>query len=502
MDTIQPLWAGIQAMLAPEALVCIVFGCFIGTLVGALPGLGPSAGVAILLPFSFALPPAPGLGMLISIYLGAMYGGRISSILINTPGESSAIMTCVDGYPLMRQGKGGKALGISAASSFFGGSVAIVFMTFLTPAMASVALAFGAPEKFTVMLFALIAISFATDSTSPKGVIMVLLGLLLATIGAEFVSGKSRLTFGIPEMLDGIDYIAVAVGVFGLTEVLLGIEALGEEVVPDTKIKLSSMLPSWIDIKSVSKVTVMSTFMGLIIGILPGAGATISSFAAYGAAKKISKNPEKFGHGSLEGVAAPEAASNACVPGALAPMMAMGIPGSNVAAIIMGGFMVHDLQPGPLLFVKTADVAWAIIGGLYVSNLILLLLNTGMIPMFIYLVNISQPVLYPSVAFLCLIGVYTIKGSMFDVGIMILFGILGYLFKKGGYPVAGMLLALILGSGIEESFRQSLIMSMGDYTIFFTRPIALCFAVATLLLIIFPFINAFYKKMKTTPTGA
>ena len=496
MEILNSLLDGFFTMLNPVSVLWIIVGSVFGTLVGALPGLGPSAGVAILLPVSFALRPADGLSLLISVYLGCMYGGRITSILINTPGDPAAIMTCLDGYPLLRQGKGGVAMGISCLSSFVGGMVGIIFLTFFTPVLAKAALAFGPPEIFSVMLFSLIAISMATDSTSIKGVLMVVFGLLIATIGSEFVTGKARLTFGIPYMLDGIDFVPAAIGIFGLTEVFLGMEKTLKDRILKFSMKLKSLLPTLSDIKQAIRPTILGTLLGISVGVLPGAGATLATFVAYGFAKKTSKHPEQFGKGAVEGVAAPEAANNACVAGALAPMMSLGIPGSSVAAMIMGGFIAHDLQPGPMIFIKTADVAWAIIAGLYIANLILLFINLAMIPVFISLIRIAQPVLFPTVGILCVIGMYSVNQSMFDVIVMLIFGILGYLFKKGNYPAAGLILALILGGNIEQTFRQALIISQGSYSIFVVKPISLCFLIATVICLAFPFFKN-YKKTKT-----
>ena len=495
MEIINSLLGGFQMMLHPLPVFWVLVGAMTGTLLGALPGMGPSTGVAVLMPLSFALPPAQGLSLLISIYLGAMYGGRISSILINTPGDAAAIMTCVDGYPLTTKGKAGVALGVGGISSFIGGFIGIIFMTFFTPALASVAVAFGPPEMFAIMIFSLIAISVATDSTSIKGISMVVFGLLLATIGTEHVQGKSRFTFGIPYMLDGIDFVPAAIGMFGITEVMIGMEKSLKERVLQFSVKIKNLFPSLADLKRITKPTILGSILGTIVGVLPGAGATLASFVAYGAAKKTSKYPEEFGKGAIEGVAAPESANNACAAGALSPMMALGIPGSAVAAMIMGGFIIHDLQPGPMLFIKTADVAWAIIAGLYIANFLLIIINLALIPAFVSLIRVSQPVLFPVVGVLCVIGVFSINQSLFDVIVMLVFGIIGFFCRRAKYPVAGLLLALILGDKIEQTFRQSLIMSQGSYGIFVMKPVALGFLIVTLLCIIYPLFNS-YKKYK------
>jgi len=493
MENLTFLYNGIESMLTPIKLFWVVAGSMLGTLIGAMPGLGPNTGVAVLLPFTFAMPADSGLLLLISIYLGCMYGGRISSILINTPGDAAAIMTCVDGYPMMQQGRGGAAMGISALTSFVGGMIAIVFMTFFAPLLANAALAFGPPEYFAVMIFSLIAINSVTESTSLKGLLMVILGLLLAMVGADYVSGQSRLTFGISHLLDGIDFVPVAIGIFGLSEVFSGIEKLADKKLIEYSMKLSALFPTRQDLRESIKPTIIGTILGIIIGVLPGAGATLSTFAAYGAAKKFSNHPEKFGHGSIEGVAAPEAANNATVAGALTPMLALGIPGSSVAALIMGGFIVHDLQPGPLMFQKTPDIAWAIIGGLYIANVVLLVVNSALIPLFVTTIRIVQPFLYPLVAVLCVLGVYSVNGSMSDVWIMVIFGVLGFFMKKGNFPTAGLLLALILGPTIENTFRQSLIMSQGNYSIFYQSTISLTLFVATVLFFFYPIARSWIK---------
>ena len=487
--------AGILNCLTPEKLLWVVLASTLGTLIGAIPGLGPNVGVAVLLPLTFAMDSSLGLLVLIGIYLGCMYGGRISSILINTPGDAAAVVTCFDGYPMMQQGRGGVALGISAISSFIGGMIGIIIMTFLSPVLANWALAFGPPENFLVMLFSLLAICSISDTSSAKGLLMIAAGLLFAMVGSDYVSGHLRLTFGITEMMDGIDFVPVAVGIFGLSEVFVQIgkkEKLGEGLVR----KLDSMFPSRKDLKEAAKPTLIGTVVGLVVGILPGAGATISTFAAYGAAKKLSKHPELYGKGSLEGVAAPEAANNATVPGALTPMMALGIPGSSVAALIMGGFIVHNLQPGPLMFQKTPEVAWTIIGGLYIVNVVLMVVNTAMIPVFVYCIRASEKYLYPLVAVLCVLGSYTLGYSMFDVLVMVVSGVLGYFMKIGDYPISPFLLALILGPTIENTFRLSLIMSEGSYSVFFGSTISVVLAVMTIALFVFPFIQLVRQKLQ------
>lgn len=495
LEILKSLGGGFAAMMTPTAFLWVFVGGMIGTVVGAIPGLGPSCGIALLLPISYSLPRVEGLSLIIAVYLGAMYGGRISSILINTPGDNAAVMTCIDGYPLMKQGKGGKALGISCYSSFVGGMVGIICMTFLTPWLAKAALAFGAAETCIVMLFGLVAISLATDSKSVRGLLMVAIGLLMATMGSEYVTGKLRLTFGIPELFDGINFVPAALGLFGFTEVLCGMEEKIKSTMAGVKVSLKSTFPTGKEIKSVTKSTFLGTVLGLFVGILPGAGATLATFVAYGAAKKASKNPEEFGKGSLEGVAAPEAANNACVAGALTPMMAIGIPGSSVAALIMGAFIIQDLQPGPLMFERTPDVAWAIIAGLYIGNILLLLMNIGLIPVFTWLVRISEKVLYPCVAFLCVVGAFCLQNSMFDVIIMLIFGFLGYFMRKGGYPVAGLLLALILGNDIELNFRQAMIISKGSLSIFWGSPLCIVFTSLTVICIFLPVFKWAFDKI-------
>ncbi len=483
---------GIYSCLTLQKLLWLTISALLGTLIGAIPGLGPSVGVAVLLPLSFSMDSDVGILVLIGIYLGAMYGGRISSILINTPGDAAAVVTCFDGYPMMQQGRGGAALGISAASSFIGGMIGIIVMTFLAPPLANWALAFGPPENFLVVLFSLFAICSVSDTGSLKGVLMIAAGLLLAMVGVDHVSGGVRLTFGSIYMLDGISFVPVAVGIFGLSEVL--VQFFHPEKLNINTGKLDSVFPSRNDIKKSVKPTLIGTIIGLVIGILPGAGATISTFAAYAAVKKLSKTPEEFGKGIVEGVAAPEAANNATVPGALMPTLALGIPGSSIAALIMGGFIIHDLKPGPLMFQKTPDVAWAIIGGLYVVNIVLLIMNTALIPLFVYCMRVSEKFLYPLVAILCILGTFTLKYSMFDVSIMIAFSAIGYFMKIGKYPIPPFLLALILGPMTENNFRLSLGMSRGDYKIFITSHISIAFTILTSSLIIFSIIKTVQNK--------
>ena len=496
MDIFNSLLGGFAMMLNPTALLWIVVGSFIGTFVGALPGLGPSAGVAILLPVSFALQPAEGLSLLIAIYLGCTYGGRITSILLNVPGDPAAVVTCFDGFPLMKQGKGGKALGCTGISSFVGGMIGIIIMTFFTPLLANVALAFGPPELFSVMVFALIAVNMATDNSSKKGMIMLFFGLVLATVGADYLTGRMRLVFGIPKLMDGIQFVNAAVGLFGLAEVFIGMEQTLKERLLSVKGDVGNLFPTWAELKSITKATLIGTSVGCTVGMLPGSGCTVCTFVAYGACKKASKHPEMFGKGSLEGVSGPEAADNASVAASMIPMLALGIPTSATAAMIMGGFIMHDLQPGPMMFIKSADVAWAIIAGLYICNFILLFINMGMVPLFVGMIRAAQPILYPTVAVLCIIGIYSINNSMFDVIVTMVFGVIGYFAKKGRFPVAGLLLALILGPNLEATFRQTAIMARGDYTIFLTRPIAMVFLILTVLTFVYPIISNKIFKTK------
>ncbi|GEL78561.1 tripartite tricarboxylate transporter permease [Tenuibacillus multivorans] len=495
MDLFSNIGLGLDLVLNWQVLLLIFGGSIIGTLAGTLPGIGPSAGIALLLPVALGLPAGPALVFLSSIYLGTMYGGRITSILINVPGDSPAIVTAWDGYPMMKKGQGGIAMGISAISSFIGGLIALIVLAVAAPLVSQWALSFSSPEYFTMMLFGFATIASLSDKNYIKSIIMVLFGLLVGMVGMDFISGFGRYDF-VPELYDGFDFVAIIIGLYGIGEVLFNVETSFKLNIKKENVKLNSIFPKWKDIKKVTASTLRGTGIGSFIGMLPGAGGTMATFLSYSTEKSVSKEPEKFGKGKMEGLAGPEAANNASVGGALMPMLALGIPGGGGTAVLLGALIVFGLQPGPRIFETSADVVWIIIVGLFVANILLLFANVFLIPFFVKIMYYGQNYLGPIIAFICLVGAFSLSYLVFDVWVAIAFGILGYILKKLDYPTAPFILAIILGPMAEDSFRQSMIMSRGDYSIFFTRPLALTFFILAILFLVYPVIKRKFKSNK------
>ncbi|ACL20015.1 putative tricarboxylic transport membrane protein [Desulfitobacterium sp. LBE] len=502
METLQNLAMGLSVATDPMNLLYCVIGVMFGIVIGALPGLGPSAGIAILLPLTFGTDPVAGIIMLAGIYYGAMYGGSITSILINTPGDASAVMTTLDGHPLAKQGRAGQALGMAAFASIIGGTVCVVLFMFLAPALAEFAITFGPPEYFALMVLGLTTIGGMTGKFPAKGYMSALVGLFIATIGLDLVQGIPRFTFGAYELYEGIDFIPVAMGLFGIAELLVISEG-GEKIKVSKKdLTWRKQLPNKEDWKYAGPHIARGTGIGFFIGMLPGAGATIASFISYGIARKISKRGDKFGTGVIEGVAAPESANNAASMGAMVPLLTLGVPGSGSTAVMMGALMMFGLTPGPLLFENNPDFVWGLIGSMYIGNFLLLIAAMLCVPLFVKVLNVSSPILNAVVMAFILIGAYSLNNSMFDVGLTILFGILGFFMKKLEFPATPMVLALVLGALLETSLRQSLIISNGNPAVFFTRPISGTILVISILAIIWPFIRKGIQVIKNSGKAA
>ncbi|MBD1381786.1 tripartite tricarboxylate transporter permease [Metabacillus arenae] len=499
---LQFLMEGFVSLLNPQVIMWCLVGVTLGTLVGALPGLGPTAGVALLLPLCFSLDTLEALVLLMGIYQGTMYGGRMSSILVNVPGEASAVVTAFDGYPMTKKGKAGYALALSAIASFIGGMIGFMGLVFLTPLVADWALIFSSPEYFALILFALLATSGLGDQSLLKGLIAMGLGLLLSMVGMDAIQGSQRLTFGLLGLWDGIELVVVAVGIFGISEVLVNIESKGKRSGDGDssdiarKIPFKELFPTIKQIISNGWSIVRGALTGFFVGTLPGAGATVATFLSYSTEKKLSKTPEQFGKGKDQGLSGPESANNASIGGALIPLFSMGIPGSGTGAILLGALIMLGLQPGPLMIEKSGDIIWATIAGLMLANVLLLILNTAFVPGFAWLIEVVKPYLAPLIAALCFIGVYMINYSYFEVGLMLLLGVLGYFLKKFHFPLAPIVLALVLGGMLETNYRQSLLLSHNDFSIFFTRPIALVFMLLTIFVLIFPIIKKVFKIEK------
>lgn len=507
MDSILPLLgAGILEALQPLNLMMIFIGCAIGLLVGAMPGLGSVNGVAILLPITFLVPPTAAIIFLAAIYYGAMYGGAISSITLGIPGASTAVATVFDGRPLAQQGKADQALSAAAVASFVGGSISVVLFTLFAPPLAAFALKFGPPEEFALMVLAFATFIGLGGDDIPKTIFSILIGLVLAAVGLDIISGQPRLIFGnLPGFLHGVNFLVLAIGIYGIGEMLWTLETTkGKVVVHKVKLSVQSMLRNLADIKRYIGTTSLGSLLGYFVGTLPAAGATPASLMSYGIAKTFSKNPDSFGKGNVSGVAAPEAANNAASTGSMLPMITLGIPGSPTTAILLGGMIIWGLRPGPLLFTEHPDFVWGLIGSLYIANLVTVLINLAFIPVFVKVLTLPFTILAPVIYILCIVGGYAPTQTMHDVWLMFLFGIVGYLMRKLNYPVAPAVLAIVLGPLAERSLRQSLLASQGDMLTFIERPISgVCIAFAVALMV-YPLVRkwrASKQKQRATDAG-
>ena len=473
---------GFGVALSVQNLMYCFFGVLLGTLVGVLPGIGPLATIAMLLPITFSLPPIAALIMLAGIYYGAQYGGSTTAILVNIPGESSSVITCLDGYQMARQGRAGPALAIAAIGSFFAGSVATVVIALFAPPLAEVALKFGPAEYFSLMVLGLVGATVLASGSLIKAIAMTILGLLLGLVGTDVNSGVARFTFGIPEIYDGIGFIIIAMGLFGFTEIVLNLEqGEGREVFVK---KISNIMPTWKDIKDSAGAIMRGTAIGSVLGILPGGGALLSSFAAYAVEKKIG-DPSNFGKGEIRGVAAPEAANNAGSQASFIPMLTLGIPSNVVMALMIGAMMIQGIAPGPQVMTERPELFWGMVASMWIGNLMLVILNLPLVGIWVKLLSVPYRLLYPSILLFCCVGVYSISNQPFDVMLAALFGVLGYVFIKLECEPAPLILGFILGPMMEENLRRTMLLSRGDATVFFTKPISgALLAVAILLLLI------------------
>jgi len=488
MDIAAGLLHGFAVALTPGNLLWCFVGCFLGTVVGVLPGLGPAATIAMLLPLTFQMSPTSGIIMLAGIYYGAKYGGSTTSILLNVPGESSSVVTCLDGYQMARKGRAGAALGIAAIASFVAGTVGVIALMLISPPLAKFALSFSSPEYFALMSLGLAMVVLLAGKSLVKALLSMLVGLWVASMGTDLFTAQSRFTFGQSELLDGVDFVVVAIGIFALGEVLGNMEVReGSEMLPVPK-GLRNLLPTLEELKACRFAFLNGSVIGFLIGILPGAGSTIASFISYGVEKAVSKHPEKFGTGVPEGVAAPEGANNSETGGALVPMLTLGIPGSSTTAILLAALVLWGLKPGPLMIQDNPSLFWGLVASMYVGNVMLLILNIPLIPLFAQILKLPVALLYPMIFGISIVGVYSVSGSLFDVWMLSAFGLLGYLMRKLDYPSAPLILGLVLGDSMERALRQSLMMSSGDLAILVSRPISavmLALAVVILLLPVF-----------------
>lgn len=484
---------GFEVALQFSNLFACFMGVLVGTLVGVLPGIGPSAAIAILIPITFNMSPVTAVIMLAGIYYGAMYGGSTTSILVNIPGESASVVTTLDGYKMALQGRAGPALGIAAFGSFIAGTLSVIGLMIVAVPLSKIALNFGPPEYFSLMCLGLVILVNLTGKSVSKGIMMGLLGLTLSFIGLDTITGLPRFNFGMIELMNGISLVPLIMGVYGIGEVLINIEE-GEGRGEIVKAKITGLLPSLRDWKDSASAIMQGSLTGFFLGVLPGGGATISSFMAYALQKKISKHPEKMGTGAIEGVAAPEAANNAAVGGSFIPLLVLGVPTNAVIAIIMGALLIHGIKPGPDLMVKSPEIFWGFVASMYIGNAMLLVLNLPLIPLWVQILKVPYRVLFPLIILFTIIGSYSVNNSIFDILIMITFGMVGYFLKKFKYDAPPLILAFVLGPMIEESLRQSLIISRGKLAIFISRPFSLAFLILSALLMLSSLIPMIRKK--------
>src|SRR5438874_1645538 len=483
-ELLSNLWMGFQVAANPFNILFCLLGALVGTLVGVLPGIGTVATIAMLLPITFGLPPVGALIMLAGIYYGAQYGGSTTSILVNIPGESSSVVTCLDGHEMAKAGRAGPALAIAAIGSFFAGCVATVLVAALGGPLTSVALLFGPAEYFSLMVLGLIFAVVLAKGSVLKAIAMILFGLLLSMVGSDLETGAGRMTFDIPELADGIGFTNIAMGVFGFAEIIRNLE-LPAESRDIVKAKISGLMPTRKDLIDSAGAIARGTILGSILGILPGGGAVVASFAAYTFEKKVAKDPSRFGRGAIEGVASPESANNAAAQTSFIPLLTLGIPPNAVMALMVGAMTIHGIVPGPQVMTKQPELFWGMIASMWIGNLMLIIINLPLVGVWVTLLRVPYRLLFPSIIVFCCIGIYSINNSPTDVVISAIFGIIGFWLVKHDFEPAPMLLGFVLGPLMEENLRRAMLIARGDVTVFFTRPIsAVLLTIAIILLVI------------------
>ena len=492
---------GFQQALTQQNLFFAVVGITLGTIIGVLPGLGGANGVAILLPLTMRMPPTSAIILLTSIYWGALFGGAITSVLFNIPGEPWSVATTFDGYPLAKQGKGGQALTAAFTSSFVGALFSIILITFFAPLLADVALHFGPPEIFAIQFLTFSSFVGLGGGSAVKSLVSILLGFILACVGLDIVTGQLRMTFGVTELMQGFDFIIAVIGLFGIGEILLSVEEGLAFRGVRTGMSPRVVLETWKILPRYWRTFLRGSFVGFWMGFKPG-GATPASFMSYSFAKRFSKHPETFGKGELEGVVAPETAAHAAGVAAMLPMITLGIPGSPTAAVMLGGLIIWGLQPGPMLFKERPDFVWGLIASMYTGNIIGVLMVLAFVPLFAAILRVPFAILTPLIVVVCAVGAYAVHSSMIDIWYMVIFGVIGYVFKKLDYPLAPLVLALVLGDHAENALRQSLIMSQGSLSIFATRPIAAAITALALLFFAMPALSAWRRRNRPLPETA
>nr|WP_205520776.1 tripartite tricarboxylate transporter permease [Propylenella binzhouense] len=483
---------GLETALSLHNLLYAFAGCLLGTLIGVLPGLGPLATIAMLLPFTYGLPPVGALIMLAGIYYGAAYGGSTTAILVNLPGETSSVVTVIDGHQMARKGKAGAALAAAAIGSFFAGCVGVLMLALFAAPLTRFAFKFGPAEYFSLMAVGLVgAVSLASGSVV-KSIGMIVFGLLLGLVGIDVASGVTRFTFGFPELWEGIDFIVVAVGIFAFSEIVGSLEQREHRKAYTSEI--TTLWPTREDIRRMTPAILRGSSIGAFVGILPGAGLSLASFFAYSLERKVSRRPDEFGHGAIEGVAGPESANNAAAQTAFIPTLTLGIPGSATMALMLGAMIIHNIQPGPQVMTSNPDLFWGLIVSMWIGNLMLVILNLPLIGIWVQLLKVPYRVLYPAILMFCCIGVYSVSYSTFDLFMAAGFGVLGYLFHKLACEPAPLMLGFVLGPMLEENFRRALVLSDGDFSVFVTRPISLVLLLIAVALVVFSVLPSLKKQ--------
>ena len=492
MDALSGLAMGFSVMLTPANLYYCFLGSLIGTMVGVLPGLGPLAALALLLPVTFTLSPLAGLAMLAAIFYGAMYGGSTTSILINTPGEAASVITCLDGHQMARQGRAGAALGMAALGSFIAGTLSLVILTFFAPALAAIAIRFGPPENFGLMALGLVCTLFMITGSKLKGLLMIALGFLLSSVGMDMVNGNERFTFGITNLTAGVELLSVVIGLFGISEILLNVEKIVQNTLVTERIR--KLLPTWADWKASFAPILRGSGLGFLLGIVPGGGPITASFMSYAVERRMAREPERFGQGAIEGVAGPESANNAAVAGSMIPLLSLGIPSNPITALLLGALVIQGIQPGPLFITQRPDLFWGVVAAMYIGNVMLLVLNMPLIGLWVQMLRIPYRFLFPLIVLLAMVGTYSANKNVFDLWMMLGFGVLGWLLRKLQYDIAPFILAFVLAPLLEQSLRQSMTMSLDGAMILFQRPVSAGLVAASALLLVLMVIRQFTRK--------
>jgi putative tricarboxylic transport membrane protein len=495
LSALHGLMNGFLTVLSGQNLLLCFMGALMGTLVGVLPGLGPVGAVSLLLPITFNLDATSALILLAGIYYGSMYGGSTTSILVNVPGEAASVITCIDGNQMAKKGRAGAALSIAAIGSFVAGTVGVALIMCLAPLLAKVAIKFGPPEYFCIALLGLLLLTRLTGKDSLKSYIMMFFGIMLVTVGIDSTSGTARFTFGNATLLQGFDFIPVIMGLYGIAEVLGSVEELfiKKDIM---HFKFRELWPSRNDLKRSAGPIARSSVLGFLFGLIPGPAATISTFVSYGLEKKLSKHPEEFGKGAIEGVAGPETANNGASCGTLVPLLSLGVPFAPLPAVLLGAFMLHNIIPGPMLIVEHPGVFWGLIASMYIGNIMLLILNLPLVGLFAQVARIKEMYLMPLVIVFCVLGAFSVRNSIFDLWVLAIFGILGYVFRKNGYDAAPLALGMVVGSMLEDNFRQSATLFHGDLSRFFMQPMTTVMLLISMGIMIWPLLKMVINRWK------